>query len=250
MLDILDHVFPDGQQMVIMLDLDELNNSWQEKTENTPPISLLGSWEQEKLNSFKREKRYFEWLGGRIAAKLAILAHPAFSKRNSSSVSLQQLEVRNLKNGRPIPSRTNELDKNELPTISISHSGSYALAIAADCSCGIDIQENRESLQRVQNHFCTGDEKAILHSSLPKLDEQLRLNLLWAAKEAVKKSMSPVNMPAFLDIHLVTIEELQERGWSFSLKLIEEPYTGKILKVATGLMIEYALAISLDPGVA
>jgi 4'-phosphopantetheinyl transferase EntD len=93
-----------------------------------------------------------------------------------------------------------------IPHISISHSGRYAMAVAAAAPCGVDIQENRETLGRVRERFCSPAEDRLLTRRLPGLEPSEHLALLWAAKESVKKAVLLEPMPGFLELELTRID--------------------------------------------
>ncbi len=91
-----------------------------------------------------------------------------------------------------------------LPQISISHGGDYGAAIAAAMPCGIDIQEHKEALLRVRDRYCTAEEFRLLRESLADREPLVLLALLWAAKEAAKKTLAFWRMPGFLDLELTS----------------------------------------------
>jgi phosphopantetheinyl transferase (holo-ACP synthase) len=80
------------------------------------------------------------------------------------------------------------------------------MAVAAAAPCGVDIQENRETLGRVRERFCSPAEGGLLSLRLPGLEPSEHLALLWAAKESVKKAVLLEPMPGFLELELTRID--------------------------------------------
>jgi phosphopantetheinyl transferase (holo-ACP synthase) len=118
--------------------------------------------------------------------------------------SLSAVEIVNDPTGRPlikVDPVSGEKNRSH-PEISISHGGGYGAALAADAPCGIDLQEQKDTLLRVLDKYCTAEEDGILAASLPDMAPPARLSLLWTAKEAAKKACSYRWMPGFLDLKL------------------------------------------------
>lgn len=99
--------------------------------------------------------------------------------------------------------------------ISISHcSDICVLAVATDpdINIGVDIETQREQLQRVANKFLTPDE-----IQMTATREAFTLLKAWTAKEAVFKCALTPGL-AFHEIHLhPTLEHAEARGQLFSL---------------------------------
>jgi phosphopantetheinyl transferase len=210
-----------------MLDLDQLRTLVHNGQEKALCREWLHREEQEKLETLHYEKRHLEWLGGRICAKQATLQYlhdmnPVSAKKNStlSRRTLQAttlraplLQIMTTASGRPFLDSNIPANELDLPSISISHSRKYALAVAASTACGIDIQITSDALVRVQDRFCSQKEEELLGRSLMQLQLPDHLTLLWAAKEAVKKGAQLENMPGFLDLSLTHIQPTAKDGF-------------------------------------
>lgn len=169
----------------------------------------LNPEEQEQLAGFKLSKRQKEWLTARICAKMAV-----------QDFCFQQLQltpnrvtVVNDKNGRPQLFYDGTLLADV--EISISHSGAFALVLIAKKNCGIDIQENRDTLLRVKDRFCTKTDETCLADAFTITPEVKELNLLWTVKEAIRKSLSHDHLPHFLKIHLDQVDRLDGDTYTF-----------------------------------
>lgn len=171
---------------ICLVDLRDLEQRFNDARLSDHLLSHLSSREKEFFNSFRFAKRKREWLGGRLTAKYAtfMLLELAVSMELFADVSILPG-----KNGSPVFS-SSLIPANRLPSLSISHSGNFAVAIAAASkSCGIDIQQVSDKTRRVADRFCAPHEEAYLKEHLPQLKEAEQLTLLWSAKEAVKKSL-------------------------------------------------------------
>ncbi len=69
--------------------------------------------------------------------------------------------------------------------ISVSHSGSYAMAIKSLQRCGVDIEHQSEKAHRVRNKFMSEMEMAFADLNHPELISRVT----WSAKEAMYKAM-------------------------------------------------------------
>lgn len=173
-----------------------------------PPggVNGMSGDEQGRFQGLHQEKRRSEWLGGRIAAKVAVLDY--LRSRRSQGNNENPLwkpasfPIMTTPTGRPFLAPDHSAYGGEAPYISISHSQKYALAVAAATPCGIDIQVSRTTLLRVKDRFCSPQEETTLTAHLPTLTELERLTLLWAAKEAIKKRGGNGTMPGFLDLEV------------------------------------------------
>jgi len=161
--------------------------------------------EQDLFRSFRYVKRQRQWLGGRIAAKAAVAR---FHNWNEDFIALPWHDWKIIpdENGRPIISYIGAGNQLKPPYISISHSGDLATAMAAPCNCGLDIQEITNTVARVRKRFLTNAEEELIKTLLPmNLDEQYRLSLVWAAKEAVRKTIAVSPLLGFMEIRLQKI---------------------------------------------
>ena len=118
------------------------------------------------------------------------------------------------------------------------------MAMAASACCGIDIQAASEALIRVKDRFCSREDEDILVPGLKQLPDSHYLTLLWAAKEAVKKSVSFERMPGFLDLVLIHIETQPPDCFLFTLAFQDHHHQ---FKVTVGLYQGYGIALCLTP---
>lgn len=197
-------VFGQTRLQATMLDLEHLATLIRNGKEKSICEQWLHPGEQEKLQALRYEKRHLEWLGGRLCAKEVSLRY-LHDNRRSATMRANHLQIMTAASGRPFVGPRG-LSKDLLPHISISHSRRYALAVAASAPCGVDIQAEGETVVRVRDRFCSGEEQERLEHALHQLQPSARLTLLWAAKEAVKKGGAFERMPGFLDLTLTNIQ--------------------------------------------
>ena len=206
----------------------------------------LAETEHAVLRSFKLPKRRAQWLTGRLCAKEAIIGYCRKYLPHIQPPPRNTLHIRNTSTGRP------ELRENHLPAelqlldISISHSGVYAAALVSGSLCGIDIQERSDTLERVRDRFCSLEEGYMLNVHIPGLDNLGRLSMLWAAKEALKKTLSSDGMPGFLDFMLTGINVVEDAGFVMYFRQNNRPSLMRVpLQVAVTFFDGYALAVCL-----
>ena len=135
------------------------------------------------------------------------------------------------------------------PEISLSHSGGYAAAMAAQHRCGIDIQKQEKSLIKVKERYCAVREYTLLTKIIKEGNELVRLALLWSAKEAIQKAFSTKNgVIAFSGIRLQAGEEIDDDCmiFSFSLRPGGDQQTQKNIRVAAITFADYAVAVSIS----
>jgi len=184
---------------------------------------------------FRLPKRRLEWLGGRIAAKDAAmrLQGVAASRRD-----WHQWQLAVLPSGRP------ELvaGVTPLPEISISHSGGRAMSMAMANRCGIDIQQCRAAVVRVRARFCSPSEAARLAAGLGGMSKEARLTLLWAAKEAIRKAVPVVPLPAFEEMELEAV-----RGEAAGVMIFACCFRRRqiCLPLAVGVVLDRDFAVAL-----
>ena len=217
--------------------------------ENSLPRSALHALDEKEyaiLEAFKLPKRRSQWLTGRLCAKQAITGYCRKYLQHTPEPAENSLFISNAPNGRP------ELAAQHLPIelqnldISISHSGAYAAALASDLPCGIDIQIRSETLRRVRDRFCRNAEEYILKDQLPAFDELWHLTLLWVAKESVKKTLSSIRMPGFLDFTLTHLEAIDTGIFLAHLhKNAGKGDARMSIPVAVTIFDDYALALCL-----
>ncbi|MCI5126525.1 MAG: 4'-phosphopantetheinyl transferase superfamily protein, partial [Candidatus Electrothrix sp. AR5] len=184
-----------GHQTLSLVDLNLIEQSLQHN-EAALLQRVLSAAEQDYFQRFKYMKRKKEWLGGRIAAKAALLA---LASHHAADQDLRSITILPNKHGRPI---TEELpaclaNQRSGPIISISHSDCFAVAMAkkasrvregSRASCGVDLQKISTKLAGLTTHFATDAELQLL-AQQADCDEDTRLTMLWTAKEALKKAL-------------------------------------------------------------
>ncbi len=164
------------------ISLVDLNVIEQNLADNKKTLIDLVLSDEEKafFSRFSYLKRQREWLGGRLAVKTALLmSKPSLV----DTEALQQLTILPDTHGRP--QATSISDR----AISISHSSRFATGLAClHKNCGVDIQRISHKLSRVAGYFSSTAERTLLtdYFSLPP---ETSLAMLWAAKEALKKSI-------------------------------------------------------------
>lgn len=75
---------------------------------------------------------------------------------------------------------------SKLPHLSISHSGEFAIAVAAPWPVGVDLERIEDRPESLWRHFLCETERAVLNEQ-PAADRNRLSNLLWARKEAACK---------------------------------------------------------------
>ncbi len=203
----------------------------------------LNPGEQRKLDELILPKRRLEWLGGRLAAKFA--AHLALRQVNSSfSRPWSHLGIDNLASGQPVL-----LLKEEnffLPHISISHSHGWAVAMASmEKTCGIDIQLVSSRILRVRERFCAKSEELIIGP------DAACLTLLWAAKEAIRKSVGRKIPPGFQKICLRDMISRPDDKWALEFLVSsawEEDAEKEKFMVEAAFLDKHALAFTVRGG--
>jgi 4'-phosphopantetheinyl transferase EntD len=134
----------------------------------------------------------------------------------------------------------------KLPHISISHSHGLALGLAAECPCGVDIQEVTGTLEKVKGRFVTPAEKNLLYACCPSSEKKGRgLGLIWSAKEAIKKASPLHPLPGFLELSL----QKAEKKDGYQLEILFRKHNGKhssIHRVFAVAYDSYTLAFTLN----
>ena len=223
----------------VLLDLSALEDG---STEERHCTTWLSTEEWDHFSHFKLEKRKREWLAGRICAKIAVQEYFSSHCHNRKMPAYTEFSIANSVTGRPLLIwNTDELSG---PDISISHSGSLALAIAAWTCCGVDIQKTRDALVRVRERFCTGREEDLLRSVMYKDRPLMPLTLLWAAKEAAKKALSITEMPGFLDLVLARIARIGDEEWLFIFNQHQAHLPSEV-RVVTTCYRDYGLGVCI-----
>ncbi len=208
----------------------------------------LATWlsqeEIDKYHSYALPKRKLEYLTGRISAKMSIIS---FLKNNSSlntNPAPYEIVIRNLESGRPTFFFENRQILSGPEDISISHSSQYACATSCNNFCGIDIQTCNSTLERVKDKFCSPTEESYLAPTLNSLGNLPTLSLLWSAKEAVKKTLSTIKMPGFLEIHLKDIIIHKETVYKMTFNISKSDILPRKVSVFATFFDDYAIALS------
>lgn len=200
--------------------------------------SLLTPAELDIFHGFRYDKRRQEWLGGRIAAKQAMQLLTRATK--TPSLLFHACSILPDEHGRP--------QVTPLPcgfpasSVSISHSGGFAVALACpEGSCGVDIQQKNPTLLKVQERFASEEEQATFGPTLAPLT---RLGLLWAAKEAVKKCLLADHSSFFGSIRLDAVRHEPHDGFWTAHCNLSLPHHGHAT-VRMGAMGEHLIACAL-----
>uniref|UniRef100_UPI0040570F7E 4'-phosphopantetheinyl transferase family protein n=1 Tax=Candidatus Electrothrix sp. TaxID=2170559 RepID=UPI0040570F7E len=234
----------DEQQSLALVDLSLIEQAIEH---NEPQLlqQLLAPAEQDYFQRFKYMKRKKEWLGGRIAAKAALLA--PWTSLPDYMQALSSITVLPNKHGRPL---IQELPvclvaKKGKPVISISHSDDFAMALVRPRgSCGLDLQKISTKLAGLSSHFATDAE---LHRLAEQAgcDEDTRLTMLWTTKEALKKAVLHDQSVIFSETELQEVtrinESVNESLWRFTCTV-----QGQLQSVLVYLLPPYILSITED----
>lgn len=186
--------------------------------EDVAAENLLTDNERDRYAAFRYTKRKEEWLGGRIAAKQAA------AKYIDHAIPISETKWREWQviaddQGKPYIMYLGGVEKQNAPHISISHSKDLAVAMAAANICGIDIQKQTATVVRVRDRFATPAEIRLLKNSKNLAGKEKALTLLWAAKEAVRKTFSPIALLGFKEMVLENIETNQDHETYFDFSL-------------------------------
>jgi len=82
--------------------------------------------------------------------------------------------------------------------ISITHSFTFSGVIISDTEVGIDIEKQRDKIERIAHKFI-GSEEAFITASITKVKD---LTIVWGAKEALYKSFSTPGISFQQHIHI------------------------------------------------
>lgn len=202
--------------------------------------AYLDPAEQERLASFRFAKRQLEWLGGRIAAKNAAMA--LLHNQPCPGQGYQGLRIDASLAGRPLLRRSND-PQAILPDISISHSGSYAGAVAVRGGlCGLDLQQISPQVVTVRERFASDAELNLISAHLDSHDTATVLSLLWSAKEALRKALACQPLAGFSELSLQHLTGNPHQGMTghFSCPRL----TASLLPVFLALKKNFACAIT------
>ena len=221
-----------------LVNLPELDNEVEQTVSQDIEVPFLSDEEKEIFLEYSYAKRKREWLGGRLAAKHAVLS---LSDSQRQAENFPMTSILPNKNGSPgVYSST--LSVKTLPALSISHSHDYAVALATtSVSCGVDIQKISDKTEKVADRFCDIDEETLLAKHAPQLTTQERLTLLWSAKEALKKSLLQDQPTIFQGVSLQSISTEKY----FILQLIFPEVLAHPVQVCALRLEDYMLAYTL-----
>jgi len=232
-----------------VIDLTALACSLAEEKERSSHTDWLSESERKTYNSFKFQKRFIEWLAGRLCAKQAITDY--IQKFHSLQIipAPRDLIVLSQQSGRPFLQCTHPDGTPIKADISISHGGRYGMAMASRTWCGIDIQEERLSLEKVKGKYCIKTEEDLLKSilSIKDLPPLHQLTLLWTAKEALKKMLSKIRMIGFLEITLENIELFDGNSFLFQMRIPDKLLPTHHINVVTVSYNSYGIALCQLP---
>lgn len=200
------------------------------------PVEYLSSEELTTYNQFKYHKRQSEWLGGRLAAKQAVLRskgqEPTVAARREWSICTDE-------HGRPFF----KYPGNNQPGLSISHSHGLAMAMTVnDRQCGLDLQKISTATIRVKEKFCSGDEERIIASlNRPDNNQASDLTMLWSAKEALRKARGGHPLTGFMAMQLTKATGSHNNCWLFTMGVNSEQYL-----ISVFFYQDYAIAICIN----
>lgn len=171
----------------------------------------LARGERVRFARYSNRKRREEWLGGRIAVKTAVMR--LLPELSVSPNDWQSIAIDNDADGRPFVCQDEIIHGRKLPQISISHSGKTACGLAAGQPCGIDVQQVSAAILRVRERFSSVGERriALRMDADGRMSEEHGLTMLWAAKEALRKSAVETPIPGFSQMTLVDISDVHRR---------------------------------------
>ncbi|PID71723.1 MAG: hypothetical protein CSB34_05995 [Desulfobulbus propionicus] len=185
--------------------------------------NILSAQEVTQLSKFSLRKRYLEWLSGRITAKLCLST--LMQQEQHKNFTLADFSILPDDLGRPVV-----VGINNPPTLSISHSGTYAVAMASRApQCGVDIQSISPTLEKVAARFTNQEEKSLFCDNHNALES---LAIIWATKEAVKKSMLSDHPEVFSITHIQQAEK-RNQYWKVTCSIATQPSRSAVVHVTT-----------------
>ena len=231
----------------ILLKLMPATQDGESCVKTTPPYAFLCQNERDRLKKYTLAKRQSEYLTGRICAKISTMSY--LQSCGQHCAAMEQIEIINAESGYPFV-KINPESLAPIPKISLSHSKEYALALAAQYRCGVDIQRQEKTLKKLQEKYCTDGEFSVLLKTLSKGNVLPGLTLLWSAKEAIQKSLSADVMPYFSEIRLQQCKKIEKNNvvLTFSLLTDRNPKWPRGITVAAGIFKNYAMAVTTLEG--
>lgn len=129
--------------------------------------------------TLKLQKRRIEWLSGRLAAKITATKLCRMLGKNNSWNDLIILSD---------DARAPYLAEQPQWTLSISHSGEFAVAVMSERRIGVDLEKIVDHPSALADYFCCEEEQAELAHWQPEPSVWNRLLMqFWTRKEAVAK---------------------------------------------------------------
>ncbi len=217
----------------VLIDLDRLQKELASKVFN--PAEYLDPRELATFQGFKYQKRKVEWLGGRLAAKLAVLD---LTGREPTAGAMRESVISADQHGKPFL-----IGPAPPPELSISHSQGLALAMAvSNKACGLDIQKISAATVRVKEKFCTPAEEEIISSLDRSMPPPAALSLLWSGKEALRKARGGHPLTGFTAMRLTGAVEASPESWLLTMRAADDTY-----RILTFFHKDFATAICLLP---
>jgi len=193
---IFEDLFPIGLLASTFVDLAQLDTTQQDHPDLTPA-------ERDSMSKLCVEKRRRDWLGGRLAAKRAVIRLTRSGAFGWHPTSLQDVEV--------LPSPTREpivySSETGLPVpvqVSLSHSGQCAAAVASRSDhwrIGLDL-ERAGATDPALYHLAFRDSETREIERVPPRLRPVAVLVLWTAKEAISKALGTGLSVCLQDIEL------------------------------------------------
>jgi phosphopantetheinyl transferase len=202
---------------LVLINLEKLQR--QLTSDDLDPAAYLAPRELATYHQFKYQKRQIEWLGGRLAAKQAVLRTKG---QELAGPAMREWSICADEHGKPF---FKSLGNNQ-PSLSISHSHGLALAMTVnERDCGLDLQKISEATIRVKEKFCTRTEERIITSlDLPNNNPATGLTLLWSAKEALRKARGGHPLTGFTAMRLTEVVRPNMHCWLFTMEIKNEKH--------------------------
>ena len=218
---------------LVLINLEELQH--QLTSGDLDPTEYLDPQELAALQQFKYQKRQIEWLGGRLAAKQAVLL---LQGQKLTGPAMREWPIFADEHGKPFF----KILKNDLFSLSISHSHGLALAMTIKKGiCGLDIQKISGATIRVKEKFCSPEEEKIINSlDLPDKNQETGLTLLWATKEALRKARGGHPLTGFISMQLTEALTTSNHCWFFTIRINSEKY-----QIPAFFYKDFAIALSV-----
>lgn len=195
------------------------------------------------------ERRRYEWLLGRAAAKDAVRLF--LMNRYGMKLCPADVEIGKDEHGRPLARGDWTGGLIRPPVISLAHAGETAVAVAGDdgrCQgVGVDVERLGQKPEAFENYAFTAEELSLLASLADEARDEWLMRL-WCAKEAVSKSLGRGLSGGPLGLRV--------RGAGFDDGLVEVSLSGgmaeefphlagQVLTAHTSRAGDYVFAISL-----